>query len=88
MEQETEVKFIATVTGAKGTCHAHHTLGQQFELNCYDSGGLCGFFYHDLFPYLNVMQFGGKYPWWEKDGIEVECPDRYNAISLKIEKKR
>ena len=39
MEQETEVKFIATVTGVKGTCHAHHTLGQQFELNCYDSGG-------------------------------------------------
>jgi len=39
MEQEAEVKFIATVTGAKGTCHAHHTLGQQFELNCYDSGG-------------------------------------------------
>jgi len=51
-------------------------------LNCYNSCGLCGFFYHDIFPYLSVMQFGGKYPWWDKNTIEVECSDRYNAISL------
>jgi uncharacterized repeat protein (TIGR04076 family) len=34
------------------------------------------------------MQFGGKYPWWDKDQIEVECPDRFNTVSLKIERKR
>ena len=91
MELEMEkigVKFIATITGMKGTCNAKHRMGQQFELNCYDSGGLCGAFYHDIFPYLSVMQFGGKYPWWEKDCIEVECPDRYNMVSLKIERKK
>ncbi len=82
------VKFTATVTGQKGTCHANHKLGQHFELNCYDPGGLCGFFYHDIFPYLSVMQFGGKYPWWEKDEIDVECPDRYNTVSIRIERKR
>jgi|GEM_PF-2804785 len=41
-----------------------------------------------IFPYLNVMQFGGKYPWWDREKIEVERPYHYNAISLKIEKKR
>jgi len=87
-EEKLTIKFIGTVTGAKGTCHANHKTGQTFELNCYDSGGLCGCFYHDIFPYLSVMQFGGKYPWWDKDQIEVECPDRYNTVSLKIEKKR
>jgi len=81
-------RFIATVTGMKGHCNAGHSVGQQFELNCYDPGGLCGFFYHDLFPYLTVMQFGGKYPWWDQDTIEVECPDRYNVVSLKVEKKK
>lgn len=30
-----------------------------------------------------VMQFGGKYPCWDKDQIEVECPDRFNTVSLK-----
>jgi hypothetical protein len=27
------VKFIATVTGSKGVCHANHKAGQKFELN-------------------------------------------------------
>jgi uncharacterized repeat protein (TIGR04076 family) len=90
MEEEKKIrsKFIATITGLKGTCHANHNLGQQFELNCYDPGGLCGFFYHDIFPYLSVMQFDGKYPWWNKDTIEVECPDRYNTVSLRIERRK
>jgi len=87
-EEKLGIKFIGTVKGAKGSCHANHKTGQKFELNCYDSGGLCGFFYHDIFPCLSVMQFGGKYPWWDKDQIEVECPDRYNTVSLRIEKKK
>jgi uncharacterized repeat protein (TIGR04076 family) len=88
MEEEKEIgiKFIATIRGMKGSCHAHHKAGQKFELNCYDSGGLCGFFYHDIFPYLNAMQFGGKYPWWIRID-EVECPDRYNTVSLKSKEK-
>ncbi len=87
-EERIETKFVAEVTGQKGTCHAEHKLGQRFELSCYDAGGLCGFFYHDIFPYLSVMQFGGKYPWWDRDKIEVECPDRYNTVSIRIEKKK
>ena len=59
-EEKIGIKFVATVTGQKGTCHANHRSGQTFELNCYDPGGLCGFFYHDIFPYLSVMQVGGK----------------------------
>jgi uncharacterized repeat protein (TIGR04076 family) len=90
MEEEKELgaKFIATVTSVKGSCHADHKVGQQFELNCYDSGGLCGFFYHDIFPSLSVMQFGGKYPWSDRDAMELECPDRYNIVSLKVERKK
>lgn len=87
-KKRSALSLIATVTGLKGACHANHKVGQQFELNCYDCGGLCGFFYHDIFPYLSVMQFGGKYPWWDKDTIEVECPDRYNTVSLKIEREK
>jgi hypothetical protein len=34
------------------------------------------------------MQLEGKYPWWDKITIEVECPDRYNTVSLKVEEKR
>jgi len=48
---------------------------------------LCGFFYHDLFPSLSVLQFGGKYPWFSQDEIMAECPDRHNAVIIKLSKK-
>jgi hypothetical protein len=30
------------------------------------------------------MQFGGKYPWASADELVVECPDRGNAVTLKL----
>jgi len=34
------------------------------------------------------MQFGGKCPWWDKDMIEVDCPEGCNTVSIKIERKK
>ena len=75
MAEETFSPFRAEVLDVKGDLLA---------VSCYDSGGLCGFFYHDIFPNLSVMQFGGKYPWASADELVVECPDRGNAVTLKI----
>jgi uncharacterized repeat protein (TIGR04076 family) len=69
---------------AKGDPLVRATSG---SISCYDSGGLCGFFYHDLFPSLNVMQFGGAYPWSSADGFMLECPDRGNAVTIKLTKE-
>lgn len=79
--------FTAEVLEVKGECSAGHRKGDAFELNCYDSGGLCGFFYHDIFPSLSVMQFGGKYPWASQDELVLECPDKQNAVTLKVKRK-
>ena len=80
-------KIFGTVIGVKGKCNASHEVGDKFELSCYQSDGLCGFFYHFLFPRLSVMQFGGKFPWWTEGQniFEVECPDRKNVVSLQLE---
>jgi uncharacterized repeat protein (TIGR04076 family) len=74
----------AKIITVKGTCNAGHRTGDTFSISCYDSGGLCGFFYHDLFPSLSVMQFGGKYPWSSADELVWECPDRRNAVTVKL----
>lgn len=76
----------AEVLDVKDECSAGHRKGDTFSIGCYDSGGLCGFFYHDIFPNLSVMQFGGKYPWASQDELILECPDRQNAVTLKITK--
>jgi uncharacterized repeat protein (TIGR04076 family) len=79
--------FKATVTDLKGSCRANHRIGQQFQLNCYDTGGLCGFFYHDLYPYLLGLQYGAEFPWWgDQKLLEIECPDPYNKLVLLLER--
>ncbi len=76
--------LTAEIIDVKGECTAGHKKGDRFSLGCYDSGGLCGFFYHDIFPSLSVMQFGGRYPWNKEDAMVIECPDRKNAVTLRI----
>lgn len=84
-EHPTEIVSLkAEVMEVRGECSAGHRKGDSIRLGCYDSGGLCGFFYHDIFPTLSVMQFGGKYPWASQDELVVECPDRQNAVVMKI----
>jgi len=79
-------KVMGTIIGVKGTCSAGHFVGQEINISCHDSGGLCGFFYHDIFPTLSTFQFGGKMPWWEGDEIVVQCPDLENLVTMKLKR--
>jgi uncharacterized repeat protein (TIGR04076 family) len=78
----------ATITGVKGECSAGHRTGESFEISCHNSGGLCGFFYHDIFPSLSTFQFGGNLPWWEGQVIQVQCPDPDNLVTMKLERSK
>jgi uncharacterized repeat protein (TIGR04076 family) len=88
MSQDPEFGFkvVATVTNIKGHCNAGHQSGDSFEVSCYRSNGLCGFFYHSIFADLQTFQFGGNLPWWEGDTIELQCPDSYNQVTIKFER--
>ena len=78
-------KVLATVTGVTGECSAGHKVGDTFTISCHDPAGLCGFFYHDIFPSLSTFQFGGAFPWWEGDTIELKCPDN-DIVTLRLER--
>lgn len=75
---------IATVTEVKGECSWGHKVGDRFDLSGHNTAGLCGFFYHDIFPAITMLQFGGSYPWGDKDIVVVECPDRQNAVKMEL----
>ncbi len=79
-------KVIAEVTGAKGNCNAGHRVGDKMEISCHNPGGLCGWFYHDIFPDLCTFQFGGSLPWWSGDTIDVQCRDSFNLVTMKLER--
>lgn len=82
-------KVIATVKSVQGSCSWGHEAGDTFSINCHDTAGLCGFFYHDIFPYIAMLQFGGGFPeeWGNPDMLTVECMDRYNLVTLELRRE-
>ncbi|OPY77816.1 MAG: hypothetical protein A4E65_02580 [Syntrophorhabdus sp. PtaU1.Bin153] len=78
-------RIRAEVVSLKGQCNAGHKVGDQFEVNCYNTAGMCGFLYHAIFPALNVMQFEGSYPWGTDEAV-LNCPDSYNLLTIKVQR--
>lgn len=78
--------FKAVIKSIKGHCGAGHQAGDELSLSCWDSGGLCGFFYHDIFYYVSALQFGGEIPWARDGVLTLECPDRHNLVTLELSK--
>lgn len=74
------------ILSVKGACSVGHKVGDIFYLSGHDTAGLCGFFYHDIFPYVIMLQFGGGFPkeWGNPDVVELECMDRANAVALRL----
>ena len=80
-------RIIGTIKDVKGKCNAGHKVGDKLDLSGHNTGGLCGFFYHDIFPYILMLQFGGGFPkaWTaDQDVVELECMDRFNAVKIEL----
>jgi uncharacterized repeat protein (TIGR04076 family) len=79
-------RVVGTIKAVKGTCNWRHSVGDVLELSGHDTAGLCGFFYHDIFPYIMMLQFGGGFPetWGGPDSVELECMDRANAVKIEL----
>ena len=80
-------RIIGTIKSVKGSCSAGHKKGDKLELSGYSSGGLCGFFYHDIFPYIIMLQFDGGFPekWVEDpDVVELVCMDKMNEVTIEL----
>jgi uncharacterized repeat protein (TIGR04076 family) len=81
-------RVVAKIISVKGECSAGHKTGDTFEISCHDPAGLCGYFYHDIFPALSTFQFGGSMPWWQGDTIELACPDSDNLVRLRLSRTK
>ncbi len=90
MAEQLGYRVVGTIKGVKGTCSAGHKVGDTFELSGHSSAGLCGFFYHGLFPYIIMLQFGGGFPpeWGNPDVMEMDCLDKWNLITLELRRIR
>jgi len=71
-----EPVYEATVESIERSCSAGHKVGDVFEINTHETGGICGYCYHDLFPTLMCICFGGKIPWHVAGlgGVHLQVP--------------
>lgn len=90
MAEQIGYRVVGTVTSVKGECNCGHKSGDKFELSGYSTDGLCGFFYHDIFPYIIMLQFGGSFPeeWGDREVVELECMDRANAARIELRRQK
>lgn len=83
MPQEVGKKVTGTILSVQGECTRGHKAGDKFQLSGYTPDGLCGYFYHEIFPFILMLQFGGKFPEdWGGSVLEFNCPDSVNITRI------
>ncbi|MFH0846815.1 MAG: TIGR04076 family protein [Chloroflexota bacterium] len=82
-------RVIGTIKSTRGTCMMGHKVGEVIELDAHDANGLCGFFFYQLFPYILMLQFGGKFPdAWGGEVLEFDCIDKENAVTIQLRREK
>ena len=76
---------IARVISQKGTCAAGHRVDDEFVMREKTSSGMCSWAFYTLFPFAEVLQFGGSFPWEEDPNkTTVACPDSANPVVFEL----
>ena len=76
---------MAKVVSQKGTCAAGHEVGDEFIIGQQTPPKLCSWAFYSIFPFAEVLQFGGSFP-WEQDinKTTVACPDPENPVVFEL----
>ncbi len=64
-------------------------VGQEFIMD--ESGtiptGFCTWAWHDIYPAVTGLRFGGNFPWMKKEGMIYSCcSDGVRPVFFKIER--
>ena len=77
--------IIARVISQRGVCEAGHKVGDEFAIKQNTPEGMCSWAFYTLFPFAEVLQFGGSFPWEEDPNrTTVACPDPENPVVFEL----
>lgn len=78
-------RLIIEITDVANTCAWGNKAGMRYEVDPFNTGGVCGYLYTRVYDFINLYQSGVSAPWeFEKDTIMSVCPDRYNEVSFRL----
>jgi uncharacterized repeat protein (TIGR04076 family) len=76
---------IARVISQRGICAAEHKTGDEFAVGEQIPPNFCPWAFHSLFPFIQVLAFGGSFPWEkDRDKASVACPDPENPVVFEL----
>ena len=85
---------VVELIEAKGppTCRFGYKVGDSWDVNVWESSGLCGLAYHAFFPFITMFQTGGEATWKTpdnktKDRVIRSCPDLKPGYRFLIRRK-
>ena len=83
-------KVVIKVASLKGTCYQELKVGDEWVSNGRTPEGICLSAFNSLFPYLQVLMFGGVFPWEADPDIasNVACPDLLNSVAFELRRLR
>jgi uncharacterized repeat protein (TIGR04076 family) len=62
-------------------------VGDEFDITDKTPPGVCSWAFYTLFPFAEVLQFGGSFPWEEDpDKTTVACPDPGNPVVFELKR--
>jgi uncharacterized repeat protein (TIGR04076 family) len=78
-----------TVVSQKGTCGAGHKVGDRWVVGHTTPGGICLSAYPALQPTIDVLKYGGAFPWdKDPDVSQAVCPDSANPVVFQLKRVR
>jgi len=80
-------EIIAKVISQKGKCEAGHKVGDEFIIGQTTTDGLCSWAFYTLFPFAEVLQYGGSFPWEKPGRAIVACPDPSNPVTFELRRQ-
>lgn len=80
-------KIQITILDQKGEmgCHRGHQIGQTFDFDT-QRGQLCPMAAHVLFPYIDILRYGGQIPGQQANTTVACCSDVDTILVFYIEK--
>jgi uncharacterized repeat protein (TIGR04076 family) len=79
-------KVVAKVIDMAGNCTIGMQKGDEFELSIHKCGDFCGYFYHNIFNWVTMLQFGGTFPMGDPDVMEWVCPNPNNKVKVQLKR--
>ncbi len=79
-------EVAAKVVSQKGTCALEHKVGDEWVIGEKTPEGICLSAFSALYPHVQVLMFGGAFPWETDPDVitKVACPDAENPLVFEL----